>query len=73
MVSEEKFEFRRELPEFSDRLTITPVGVNELRLDVADRYGQQPWRRAIMELPAADARRLRDWLRERYPHEEDGK
>ena len=71
-MSDESFIYSRDMYEFSDRLEARKVWGDELRLDVADRLGKARWRRAIVELPAADARRLLAWLRERYPEETDG-
>lgn len=69
----ESFRYIREFPEFSERLAAEIIGGgNYVRLTAADKWGKEPWRRSTIDLPASDARRLRDWLNERYPDEEKG-
>ncbi len=68
-----------------DRFSIEqePDAGNEVSLDLFFRSGiltvqalstSKRWNASnavVIDLPAADARRLRDWLRERYPETED--
>ena len=67
-------ELRREADGCIDRLTAYVAGEGRwLDLVVSDRQSDGTWQRSHISLPAADARRLLAWLRERYPETEDGK
>ncbi len=67
------FHFWRESDGFCDRLNAYVQGDETLTLSCADKAKGEPFlRQSMIDLPAADARRLRDWLRERYPETDTG-
>lgn len=65
------FEFRQSRDGVIEVLEISTYPDGDLLMQMSDRNIERKWTRSRIDLPAADARRLRDWLCERYPHEED--
>lgn len=68
----EPLRLRRELDGCDDQLTVNVVGSGRwLEVVIFNHHTDDVRQWAFINLPAADARRLRDWLCARYPHEEN--